>query len=222
MQEPLRKIQTFATLISENESNNLSETGKDNFHRMQAGANRMQRLIEDLLVYSRTNSVERKFENVNLKLIVEEVKANLKEEIMDKQAIIEIGEMCSTNIIPFQLHQLLYNLIGNSLKFSSPHRLPIIKIECETALGKQFKVEKLLPEQKYCNLRISDNGIGFEQQYSEKIFTVFARLHGKSEYKGTGIGLSIVKKIVENHNGAITAIGVPDVGATFDIYIPTT
>lgn len=222
LQEPLRKIQTFSTQIMEKESHNLSERGKDKFRRMENAAKRMQTLINDLLTYSRTNTLERKFEKVHLRSVIEEVKEDLKEEFQYKQATIEIGEMCEANIIPFQFRQLLFNLISNSLKFSDPQVAPHIEIESEIAEGATLDNPKLSKEINYCHLRISDNGIGFEQEYSERIFEVFQRLHGRSEYNGTGIGLSIVKRIVENHNGVISARGELNKGATFDIYIPAT
>jgi len=206
----------------EKESQNLSESGKDKFRRMENAANRMQTLIDDLLTYSQTSTQERKFEKVDLNTIIEEVKEDLKEEFQHKHATIEVDEMCEANIIPFQFRQLLFNLLSNSLKFSNPKEAPHIAIESEIAEGAKFNNPKLTKEIKYCHLSVSDNGIGFEQQFSEKIFEVFQRLHGKSSYNGTGIGLSIVKRIVENHNGVITAKGELNKGATFDIYIPAT
>ncbi len=220
LQEPLRKIQTFASRISDMEENNLSDYGKDMFHRMQASANRMQTLIQDLLAYSKTNTTERKVETTDLNDIVAEVKDELKEELQEKHAIIEANQLCEVNVIPFQFRQLLHNLIGNSLKFANPNHPPLIQIKSEMAKGIKFNNEKLIPQNKYCHITVSDNGIGFDQQYSERIFEVFQRLHGKNEYNGTGIGLSIVKKIVENHNGIITAKGELNKGATFEIYIP--
>lgn len=220
LQEPLRKIQTFSSQLMEREYVNLTENGRDKFLRIQNAANRMQTLIDDLLTYSRTNTQDRKFEETDLKKIVTEVKEDLKEELQHKQATIEVGDMCKATIIPFQFRQLLFNLINNSLKFSHPDRLPVIKIKSEIALGAVFNNTKLDNDTKYCHISIGDNGIGFEQQYSERIFELFQRLHGKNEYNGTGIGLSIVKRIVDNHNGIITATGQPDKGAAFDIYIP--
>lgn len=220
LQEPLRKIQTFATLILEKEFENLSDNGKDKFQRMQNAAKRMQTLINDLLSYSRTNIQERVFEKTDLSRIVEEVKEDLKEEIEQKNATIENCENCEANIIPFQFRQLLYNLISNSLKFSKPETPIVIKINSKIVKGAALENKKLEPETNYCHIQIQDNGIGFEQQYSAKIFEVFQRLHGKLEYSGTGIGLAIVKKIVDNHNGIITATGEKNKGATFDIYIP--
>ena len=222
LQEPLRKIQTFATRIVEKEYQNLSDNGKEYFKRMQNAAIRMQTLIDDLLAYSRTNTAERKYEKTDLNKIVEEVKADLKEELQQKQATLEATEICEVNIIPFQFRQLLHNLVSNSLKFSKPDQAPHIKIKSEIVNGTKFKNDKLSDKTTYCHISISDNGIGFEQQYSEKIFELFQRLHGKSQYNGTGIGLAIVKKIVENHNGVITAKAEINKGATFDIYIPTT
>ncbi|MEO6130670.1 MAG: ATP-binding protein, partial [Saprospiraceae bacterium] len=197
LQEPLRKIQTFATRIMEKENDNLSESGKDHFQRMQLAAGRMQTLIEDLLMYSRTNTGERNFEHTDLTEIVEEVKIELTEELMHKNAQIDSSQMCAADVIPFQFRQLLINLITNSLKFSDPSRPPHIIIKSEKAKGAWLDNKDLDPEKKYCHISVADNGIGFEQKYSEKIFELFQRLHGKLAYKGTGIGLAIVKKIVE-------------------------
>src|SRR6185436_9433871 len=220
LQEPLRKIQTFSSSILEKENDNLSENGKDRFRRMQNAAERMQTLIDDLLTYSRTNTSERKFEKVHLNKIIEEVKGDLREDLKEKQAVIEVSGLCDVKIIPFQFRQLMTNLITNSLKFSHSVHPPRISVKAEIVNGSSLNNKKLLPQQDYCHITVADNGIGFEQQYSEKIFEVFQRLHGKSEYNGTGIGLAIVKKIVENHNGIITANARPHKGATFDIYIP--
>ena len=221
LQEPLRKIQTFATQILEKEYQNLSDIGKDKFQRMQNAAQRMQTLINDLLSYSRTNVQERVFEKTDLAKIIDEVKDDLKEELEQKNAVIEVLKTCKADIIPFQFRQLLYNLVSNSLKFSKPETHTIIKINCEIIKGSIVENAKLSDETNYCHIKITDNGIGFEQQYSSKIFEVFQRLHGKLEYTGTGIGLAIVKKIVDNHNGIITATGEQNIGATFDIYLPT-
>jgi PAS domain S-box-containing protein len=220
LQEPLRKIQTFATLIMEKEFQNLTDSGKDKFQRMQNAAQRMQTLINDLLSYSRTNIQERKYEVVNLSTIIDEVKEDLKEELEQKHGSIETEKTCELNIIPFQFRQLIYNLASNSIKFSNPDIPPIIKINCEINLGENLNNELLSSDKEYCHISLSDNGIGFEPQYSKKIFEVFQRLHGREQYNGTGIGLAIVKKIVDNHNGIISARGEQNKGATFDIYIP--
>ena len=220
LQEPLRKIQTFSSRILEKEYANLSDSGKDNFQRMENASKRMQTLINDLLTYSRTKTTEKKFEKTDLNKIVEAVKEDLKEELLQKKAIIMSDDLCEINIIPFQFRQLLYNLISNSLKFSNKKDPPIIKIKSEIVNGVNLHVEKISKELSYCHISVADNGIGFEPQYSEKIFEVFQRLHGTGEYKGTGIGLAIVKTIVENHQGIIIAKGEVNMGSTFDMYIP--
>ena len=220
MQEPLRKIQTFVSLILENENRNLSENGKYNFQRMRLAAERMQQLIIDLLAFSRINTTDHKFEKTELRLIVEEIKTELKDAIQEKHATIESSKLCSANIIPFQFRQLLYNLISNALKFSNPAVSPKIMIQSRIVKGCGLNNEKLSREKNYCHIIIKDNGIGFEPHFSERIFGVFQKLHNKDVYGGTGIGLAIVKKIVENHKGIITATSELNKGATFDIYIP--
>ena len=227
LQEPLRKIQTFVSIILENENENLSDNGKYNFQRMQSAAGRMQQLIEDLLAYSRINTTERKFEKTDLNIIIEEVKTELKDTIQEKHATIEASELCPANIIPFQFRQLMYNLISNALKFSNPGLPSHIIIKSRIVKRSKFNNEKpalpagrLSPEKNYCHITVKDNGIGFEPHFSKRIFEVFQKLHSKEEYAGTGIGLAIVKKIVENHNGIITATSELNKGASFDIYIP--
>lgn len=220
LQEPLRKIQTFTGRILEKENQNLSDTGKDYFHRMQDASQRMQTLLQDLLSFSRVNTAERKFEVTDLNKIIEEVKTEYKEIIEQKQAIIEVGPLCDANVIPFQMRQMFHNLISNALKFSKPEVPPHITITARNIKFSKPDNAQLQPEKEYCHIIITDNGIGFEPNFAEKIFEVFQKLHGKDEYAGTGIGLAIVKKIVENHNGVITASSEPNKGATFDIYIP--
>ncbi|HEX9979094.1 MAG TPA: PAS domain S-box protein [Flavobacterium sp.] len=221
LQEPLRKIQTFASRIMEGEFDNLSEKGKDYFKRIENAALRMKTLIEDLLAYSRTGTEDRKFELINLQHIVDEIQEELSEEIISKNAIIETIDMHDVYIIPFQFRQLIHNLVTNSLKFTRPTTIPRIVIKSEVMPGEMFGSDKLESGKNYCHISISDNGIGFDPEYSEKIFEVFQRLHGREKYIGTGIGLAIVKKIVENHSGIITASGEAGKGATFNIYIPS-
>ena len=220
LQEPLRKIQTFSSQLLIKEYNNLSDNGKDKFQRMQNAAKRMQALIDDLLAYSRTSTAERKFELTPIENIIELVKEDLKEELQQNNGVIKSEANDKINIIPFQFRQLLYNLISNSIKFSKIGEAPHIFIKTETGEGASFNTARLQPSVMYHHISLSDNGIGFEPRYQEKIFEVFQRLHGKSEYNGTGIGLAIVKKIVENHLGVITATSELGNGATFDIYLP--
>ncbi len=220
LQEPLRKIQTFVTIILENEAANLTENGKYNFERMQLAAGRMQQLIDDLLAFSRINTTELVFENISLNSIVDEVKNELKDTIQEKKAMIEYSELGSANIIAFQFRQLVYNLISNALKFSSPDRNSHITIKNKIVLGSNSNIESLSPQKKYSHITFKDNGIGFEPQFNERIFEVFQKLHGKETYAGTGIGLAIVKKIIENHGGTIVATSELNKSAQFDIYIP--
>jgi signal transduction histidine kinase len=220
LQEPLRKIRNFSSLILSKEKQNLSDQGKYYFERIQSAAERMQQLIEDLLAYSRINASERKFVKTDLNIIIEEVKSNLKEPIEEKKAIIETTELCPASIIPFQFRQLMLNLIGNALKFSKPGIAPHIVI-CSTVInGSSLNNPLFLPNKEYCHITVADNGIGFDSKFKERIFEVFQKLHGNEEFEGTGIGLAIVKKIVENHGGLITATSELNNGAKFDIYIP--
>ena len=220
LQEPLRKIQTFVTIILENENANLSENGKYNFQRMQLAAGRMQLLIEDLLAFSRISTTDHKFENTDLNIIIEDIKVDLKEIVHEKGATIETIILSPVNIILFQFRQLMYNLITNALKFSRPEIPLHLIIRSENKKGSECNNTKLSPDKNYSHIAIKDNGIGFEPEFSERIFEVFQKLHSKEIYAGTGIGLAIVKKIVENHNGTITATSELEEGATFDIYIP--
>lgn len=220
LQEPLRKIQTFASRILSKEMHTLTDNAKDYFRRMQDAAGRMQILIQDLLAYSRTSATDKVFEKTDLNQIAEEVKLDIKETQSDKQAVIDIGNLGEVRVIPFQFRQLLYNLISNAIKFSKPGITPHVKVESEIVKGANVSTEKLAPQTLYCHISVSDNGIGFDDQYRKRIFEVFQRLHGKDEYSGTGIGLAIVKKIVDNHNGSISATGALNEGARFDIYLP--
>lgn len=221
LQEPLRKIQMAASRIESNDYMALSSKGRDHFVKMQEAALSMHTLIEDLLIYSRTNSEERIFEDIDLTIIINEVRNELKESIEEKNAVIEVMDICNANIMRFQFRQLVSNIISNALKFTIPGQPPHIIISSNIKPGSQCHNESLIQDQQYCHIRIADNGIGFEPQYNEKIFEVFQRLYSKETYKGTGIGLAMVKKIVENHNGVITATGHLNKGAIFDIYIPT-
>jgi signal transduction histidine kinase len=220
LQEPLRKIQTFCSIILDNENENLSENGKYNFERMQQAASRMQQLIDDLLAFSRINTTELIFEKTDLKIIIEEIVSDLKETIQDKDATVDVSGLGSANIIPFQFRQLMFNLISNALKFSKPDLPSQIVIKSSIANGSKINNKKLSKDKDYCHITVKDNGIGFESHFSERIFEVFQKLHSKEIYSGTGIGLAIVKKIVENHNGIIIATSELDKGATFDIYFP--
>lgn len=221
LQEPLRKIQTFANRILLTENKNLSESGQNYFGLMQKAAERMQQLILDLLDFSRVNGVERKFEEINLSNIIDEVMVDLKETIVAKKAVIIVNVSCDVKTIPFQFRQIMHNLIGNALKFSRPDIPPQITISSKTIKFNKKNIPGLILGKPYCHICVTDNGIGFEEVYKEKIFEIFQRLHDRETYPGTGIGLAIVKKIVENHEGIVTASGKLNKGAVFNIYLPS-
>ncbi|MDQ3111669.1 MAG: ATP-binding protein [Bacteroidota bacterium] len=221
LQEPLRKIQNFADLVLKEEKKNLSVTGKGYFQRMQETALRMQMLIEDLLAYSRSRNLDHNFEKTDLVQVVADVKKDFAEALQAARAIVEMGETpCEMNVIGFQLRQLFHNLFSNAIKFSAKKRALRVKIECAIAKGSKLKHDGLTPHLKYCHITFEDNGIGFDPQYKDRIFEVFQRLHSSDDFKGTGIGLAICKRIVDNHNGIITATGKLNAGVRFDIYIP--
>ncbi len=220
LQEPLRKIQTFCSILLSREYERLSENGKEKFERMQSAANRMQVLINDLLAYSRLNMEERKFEKIELDSILDEVKCDLAQEIDAKNATLNLKSSCKVDVVHFQFRQLMYNLISNSLKYSSDDKAPIIDISARPVPSLNIADNRAVDGKNYINITVSDNGIGFEHDYSEKIFEVFQRLHGREKYMGTGVGLAIVNKIADNHNGFVTASGEPNGGAEFNVYFP--
>lgn len=220
LQEPLRKIQTFSNRIQELEKNNLSDTGKDYFNRMISAAKRMHLLIEALLDYSRTNTSDRTFVETDINHLLQEVLSNLSVAIEEKKAVIEAHDLPTVSVIPHQFHQLMSNIISNSLKYSREGVAPHIRLTAEKIKSTDAGVAGMPRNGRYWKFSFQDNGIGFEQQYASKIFELFQRLHGRMEYSGTGIGLAICKKIVQNHHGMITATGEPGVGARFDVYLP--
>lgn len=219
LQEPLRKIQTFISRISELEADNLSEKGKSYLDRIVNSSTRMRVLIDDLLQYSRTNKSDALFAEIDLNTVLEEVKSEFSETIEDNRATINALKLPVIKGISYQIHQLFANLIGNSIKYKKPDEDPTITITYELVKTKE---DNILDEShsRFHKIVFKDNGIGFEQEHAEKIFLLFNRLHGKSEYPGTGVGLAICKKIISNHNGYIKAIGAPNEGARIIIYIP--
>jgi light-regulated signal transduction histidine kinase (bacteriophytochrome) len=219
LQEPLRKIQNFVARILKEEEPNLSETGKSHFQRITTISLRMQDLIEDLLTYSRTKSTEHKYIQTDLNVLVKDVLGDFEEVIKNKNATVNVATLGSLKIIPFQIRQLFLNLIGNSFKFSKEDTAPVISISGRTVLGSELNIDALQSDKTYVHIVVSDNGIGFDPQYKERIFEVFQRLHSFEKYHGTGIGLAICKRIVENHNGIITASGQLNVGAQIDFYL---
>lgn len=220
LQEPLRKIQVLSKLILDKEESTLSKTSINYFNRIIHSAHRMQNLINDLLDYSRTNNPTTIKIPFDLNKILQECLLNLKEEISNKNAVVNSEHLPVLNVIPSQIQQLLVNLLDNALKYSKEGIPPVINISAKIVPGEfitGFGIKKIA--NYYC-ITVSDNGIGFDQQYSQKIFEIFQRLHGKNEYSGTGIGLTICKKVIQNHNGYITASGVPGEGSSFNLYFP--
>lgn len=220
LQEPLRKIQTFISRLEDKELEHFSDTGKQYFDRIKSAASRMRLLIDDLLQFSRTNKAEKVFEQSNLNDLLENAKQDVAEIINEKKAKITHDELPTLDVIPFQMQQLFLNLISNSLKYSKKDQAPVITINYQKVKANDAKELNINSKEHYHKITFTDNGIGFEQEYAERIFVLFSRLHEKDEYSGTGIGLSICKKIIENHKGYIFALGKPNEGAVFTIYFP--
>lgn len=204
LQEPLRKIQTFSERIS-SRSVQLDDEGRDYLKRMNSAASRMQALIIDLLNYSRVGTRGKDFGPVDLNQILAEVLVDMEAAIEESQAQIRVEPLPPVRGDATQLRQVIQNLLSNALKFRAPDRRPELRVAVEAQ------------DESGWTLAISDNGIGFDEKYLEKIFAPFQRLHAREAYPGTGIGLAIVKKIVERHGGAITASSAPGQGATFRI-----
>ena len=220
LQEPLRKIQAFGDrLKSKCDAVQLQE-GRDYLERMQNAAARMQTLINDLLTFSRVISTTQPFVAVDLGVVTKEVLTDLEVRIEQTKAYVEVGELPTIEADPLQMRQLLQNLIGNALKFQPPNAQPIVKITAQVikrALGSGGETE---PVDELCELTIQDNGIGFEEKYTEKIFAVFQRLHGRNEFEGTGVGLAVCRRITDRHGGTITAKSRLGEGATFIVSLP--
>ncbi len=220
LQEPLRKILAFTDRVKEKNGETLSNDSLNYFDRIVNSAHRMRNLINDLLSYSRFSNTDIETEPVDLNLLLNDILSDLEMAIQKKNAEVVIGDLPVIDGIKIQLQQLFQNLISNSLKFSSTSRIPIIEIICKNHMKADLLHNGSGESNHWCNIYVKDNGIGFEQQHAEKIFQIFQRLHGRSEFEGSGIGLSICKKIVENHHGKISASGYPDEGATFTITLP--
>lgn len=219
LQEPLRKIQTMAALILEKEKKNLSKNGKNYFLHMVSSAQRIRDLIQELIDYSNSNSSYFKIENTNLNTILKEVKRDLEKVILQSRAKITSTKLHTLQFSPFKTRKIFKELILNSIKFSRPKIDPIIRIASMLVMGKDLKQSSLSKRKTYCHISFTDNGIGFEQKYCERIFQIFQKLD-PDKYDGCGIGLAKCRKIIENYGGIITATGKVDKGATFDIYLP--
>ncbi|GAO44512.1 ATP-binding protein [Flavihumibacter petaseus] len=220
LQEPLRKIQTFSGRIMDDQGALLNDKTRDYFSRIVAASQKMRNLINALFDYSRAGTPEKTFEATDLNIVLQDVKTNLQEEIDEKMAIIDADQLPVIQAIPHQFHQLLSNLLSNALKYARADIQPLITIRTAVVRAAELPVLSAQHSDHYLRLTITDNGIGFEPEYAMKIFELFQRLHGNDLYAGTGIGLAICKRIVQNHHGFITATGQPGEGATFSIYLP--
>lgn len=220
LQEPLRKIQMFISRIEEKEEEVLSEQGKDYFNKIRNAANRMQNLMIDLVNYARTIKGDRTFVKTNLNSLLAQIVEDLSINLDEKKAKITVEALPTIKAIPFQVEQLFINLITNSLKYSKENTPPKITIRAEKITEPEYFQDMEFTDKRYHKIVVSDNGIGFKQEYAEKIFVLFQRLETDAKYSGTGLGLAICKKIVENHNGAICVKSKPNQGAEFSIYFP--
>ncbi|WP_366183944.1 PAS domain-containing protein [Flavobacterium ovatum] len=220
LQEPLRKIQTFISRINDKEKENLSNFGKEYLSRIENASNRMRVLINDLLQYSRTSRSDANFVEIDLNEVLTNSLLELSENIEDTNA--QVGKTVLPIIkgVSFQMQQLFSNLLSNSIKYSKEDIAPQISISHSEIIAENDSLIRENSTKKYHKFKFTDNGIGFEQEHAEKIFLLFNRLHGKTEYQGTGVGLAICKKIIENHNGFIYATSEPNIGTTFTFYIP--
>ncbi|WP_339656994.1 ATP-binding protein [Flavobacterium frigidarium] len=220
LQEPLHKIQMFISRIEAKEIDLISDQGKVYFSKIKLSANKMQTLLIDLVNYSRTIKGDKVFKETDLNEIITQILDDLTINIEDKKAEISAAVLPTIKVIPFQMEQLFINLISNSLKYSKDDVSPKISIFEEEIFENEIYESKIISNEEYCKVVIVDNGIGFKQEYSSKIFNLFYRLEKDSKYSGTGLGLAICKRIVENHDGFIQVSSVPGEGAEFAIFIP--
>lgn len=217
LQEPLRKIITFIKIIDEKYLANIPEA-KQEMTKVITSSERMRNLINALLSYSKLSAVSF-FTSVNLNDVIKDALADLELTIKEKQAVIQVGPLTNIEAIPAQMRQLFQNLLSNALKFSKAAIPPEIKINSDPIDDLSLDATPA-KNGRYARIQVSDNGIGLDESYIDKIFVIFQRLHGRTQYEGTGIGLAIVKKIVEKHNGLIGVKSKEGEGATFTIVLP--
>jgi signal transduction histidine kinase len=221
LKEPLRKIGLFSNIIMTTDWDSLPEGAKRNLQKISEASLRMQKLIEGVLSYSAINAQVQK-ETVSLEALLQEAISNLEYVISETGAIITSDGLPEASVIPLQVQQLFQNLLSNSLKFSRKLVSPRIQLTHAVVLAEEVQEEMLSPAKKYLQIKITDNGIGFNNEAAEKIFALFQRLHNRSDFEGSGIGLAICKRIAENHGGSITASSEPGKGAVFTILLPLT
>ncbi|ARK12654.1 sensor histidine kinase [Fibrivirga algicola] len=226
LQEPLRKIQSFGDLLKTNYGPELGDAGVDMINRMGAAATRMSMLIKDLLNYSRLTTQQVPFSPIDLTLLVTDILDDLSISVSESNAVVEFGELPVVQGDAGQLHQLFLNLLSNALKFHPVDIAPRIQVVARTLKASDIPVTALSapsetnPDRLFHEISVTDNGIGFEEKYLDRIFQVFQRLHGKTHYPGSGVGLAICRKVVLNHRGGLTARSQSGEGATFIVYLP--
>lgn len=220
LQEPLRKIQTFTNRLTEHKAD-IPKVAIDYIEKINSSSLRMQTLIQDILSFSQTVSASDAFEHIDLNILMHEVKQSLSDSIEKNNAVIRAEHLPKINAVPFQLLQLFINIIGNAIKYKKENVNPQIYITSKIINAKELNYSQEDLKGDYLQLSIKDNGIGFNAEYKEKIFELFKRLHAKEKYSGTGIGLSICKKIVYNHNGFIKAESEIGNGSSFHIFFPS-
>lgn len=213
LQEPLRKMMMFSDRLMYKYRDTLDEDGKLFISRIQHAGERMQALIKDILLFSKTSIEKPVFIDTDLNAILSEVLSDMETVIADKKALIEPDNLPSLPVNPVLMRPLFHNLVSNAIKYSKKNTVPKVRIYSEFSAAQNGGAQ-------YCRLYVEDNGIGFEQKYSEQIFGMFKRLHLHSEFEGTGIGLALCKKIVEEHNGFITARSKVGEGSVFIISLP--
>ncbi len=218
LQEPLRKIQSFAGLISEKNKFAFDGESSQFMTKIVKSADRMSRMIKDLLDFSRVSSQDHEFKRVKLNEIINRVLDDMELRVKGLNAEVKVERLPALPVIPSQMEQVFANLISNALKYQKPGERPLIRITAEPTDSVEFP--DLMPQKAYFKISVSDNGIGFDEKYTEQIFQLFQRLHGKNAYDGTGIGLAVCKRIVVAHQGFITAHSIPGEGATFVVVLP--
>ena len=218
LKEPVRKVATLADIIMIREQE-LSERSKTDLKKIHSSALRMRRMIDDIMAYSSLTHVQSK-EEYSLQQVLTDVLEVLEQAIEEKGATVESDPLPVILMQPSQMRQLFQNLIGNALKFSHTDRPPKIEVRCTWLTGREVAPYQLPPALKYLQVSVQDNGIGFNVQHAEKIFTLFSRLHGRSDYEGSGIGLAIARKIIDNHEGTIFASAKEGAGSTFTFILP--
>lgn len=220
LQEPLRKIRAFGNRLDSGYKDVMDERGQDFLARMLNAAERMSMLISDLLAFSRVSTRGRDFEDVNLNDVIHAVVDDLEIAIEEKGAQINIATLPTIRADKSQIDQLFLNILSNALKFQAEDTIPVVNVETSSPDPADMEGLLLADEYNWLKITIADNGIGFDQSFAEKIFAPFQRLHGRSEYKGTGIGLAVCRRIVERHNGKISAQSTPGEGTLFTIVLP--